>query len=220
MRNLRAWLEPRILAAVLAMTSAAWIFVEVADEVADGDTRSLDRALMLALHPQPDGGPLWLQAAARDLTALGSTTVLALLVCAAAAFLLLSGRRRAASFVLAWTASGALASMLLKGVFSRPRPDLVPHGDFVTSASFPSGHAMLSAIVYLTLGALLARLASERVQKLYIMAAALFLSAIVGLSRVYLGVHWPTDVLAGWAAGAAWALGWWMAAELTRGENR
>ena len=215
MKFLRTWLEPRILAVVLLLASAAWIFIAVADEVADGDTVTLDRAIMLALHPQPDtGGPMWLQSAARDATALGSTTVLSLLVCMAVLFLLLSGRRGMALFVLASTLGGTLLSTLLKGVFSRPRPDVIPHGDFVTSASFPSGHAMMSAVVYLTLGVLLARLANAQAQKLYIMGAALFLSGIVGLSRVYLGVHWPTDVLAGWAAGAAWALGWWMVAEL------
>ena len=223
MRFLRAWLEPRILAIVLALASAAWVFVEIADEVADGDASGFDRALMLALHPQADGvaaGPPWLQAVARDITALGSTTVLSLLVSAVSAFLLLSGRRRTALFVLVSTASGALATLLLKGFFARPRPDLLPHGDFVTTASFPSGHAMLSAIVYLTLGTLLARLVGARRQKLYIMAIAVLLSALVGLSRVYLGVHWPTDVLAGWAGGAAWALGWWMVVELVRGECR
>jgi undecaprenyl-diphosphatase len=161
-----------------------------------------------------------MQAVARDITALGSTTVLSLLVCVVTAFLLLSGRRRTALFVLVSTASGALATLLLKGFFARPRPDLLPHGDFVTTASFPSGHAMLSAIVYLTLGTLLARLVGAQRQKLYIMAVAVLLSALVGLSRVYLGVHWPTDVLAGWAAGAAWALGWWVVVEMVRGEHR
>lgn len=220
----RAWLGPRILAMLLTLASAAWLFVEIADEVADGDTGGFDRALMLALHPQADGvaatGPAWMQAVARDITALGSTTVLSLLVCVATAFLLLSGRRRTALFVLVSTASGAMATLLLKDVFARPRPDLLPHGDFVTTASFPSGHAMLSAVVYLTLGTLLARLVGARHQKLYIMAVAVLLSVLVGLSRVYLGVHWPTDVLAGWAAGAAWALGWWMVIELVRGERR
>ncbi|ENO85274.1 phosphatase PAP2 family protein [Thauera linaloolentis] len=224
MKFLRAWLEPRILAAILILASAAWIFIEVADEVADGDAVTLDHALMLALHPQADaaahGGPMWLQAAARDITALGSTTVLSLLVCVVAGFLLLLGRRRTALFVLASSISGALLTLLLKDAFARPRPDLLPHGDFVTTASFPSGHAMLSAIVYLTLGSLLARLAGARREKGYIMGAAVFFSAIVGLSRVYLGVHWPTDVLAGWAAGAAWAMGWWMAAELAGARRR
>lgn len=220
MKFLRTWLEPRILAVVLLLASAAWIFIAVADEVADGDTVTLDRAIMLALHPQPDtGGPMWLQSAARDATALGSTTVLSLLVCMAVLFLLLSGRRGMALFVLASTLGGTLLSTLLKGAFSRPRPDVIPHGDFVTSASFPSGHAMMSAIVYLTLGVLLARLANARAQKLYIMGAALFLSGIVGLSRVYLGVHWPTDVLAGWVAGAAWAMGGWMVAEMVWGKR-
>jgi len=123
--------------------------------------------------------------------------------------LMLANKRRTAVFVLLATTSGALAMALMKEAFGRPRPDLVAHGDYVTSASFPSGHAMISAVVYLTLAALVARLMPTRTLKLYVLSVALFMTFIIGLSRVYLGVHWPTDVLAGWAAGAAWALAWW-----------
>ena len=214
MKPLRTGLEPRILAILLLLAAAAWIFIAVADEVVDGDTVALDRRIMLALHPAGDaGGPMWLQSAARDVTALGSTTVLSLLVCLSVFFLLLSGRARMAMFVVASTLGGTALSTLLKDIYSRPRPDMIPHGDFVTSASFPSGHSMMSAVVYLTLGILLSRFAAEHVQKIYIMGAALFLSGIVGLSRVYLGVHWPTDVLAGWTAGGAWTMGCWIIAE-------
>ncbi|WP_244856974.1 phosphatase PAP2 family protein [Aromatoleum bremense] len=202
------------------MASTLWIFIEVAEDVVEGDTRALDNAILVALRApgEPDSplGPAWIEAVARDVTALGSFTVLGLVVAAVTVFLLLARRHRTAMFVLLGTSSGMLASVLLKGAFSRPRPDIFPHGDFVISASFPSGHAMLSAIVYLTLGALLARLVPRRGLKLYVMSIALALTVIVGISRIYLGVHWPTDVLAGWAAGAAWALGWWGAAELVK----
>lgn len=220
MRFLRTWLEPRTPAAVL-LALAVGGFVVVAHEVAAGATLDMDRAIMLALHPQPDGGgPMWLQSMMRDASALGSTLGLSLVVCLAVLFLLLSRRGSMALFVLASALGGVLLSTLLKGAFSRPRPDVIPHGDFVTSASFPSGHSMMSATVYLTLAILLVRLADTRAQKCYIVGAALLLSGIVGLSRVYLGVHWPTDVLAGWLAGGAWALGWWMVAELVWGKRR
>ncbi len=112
----------------------------------------------------------------------------------------------AALFVLASVAGGALISQTMKLAYARPRPDLVPHGAEVFTASFPSGHSMMSAVVYLTLGALLARTQTDRAVKAYILAVAVLLTVLVGVSRVYLGVHWPTDVLAGWALGGVWAL--------------
>lgn len=217
MRFLEAWLEPRILALVVAATSALWAFIEVADEVVEGEAHAVDSTILAMLGVTGDTGaplgPPWLQAAARDVTALGSFTVLGLVVLAVGVFLVLARKPRSAAFVVVATVSGALASSLLKYLFSRPRPDLFPHGDYVVSASFPSGHAMISALVYLTLGALLARIVPRRRLKLYVMMVALTLTLLIGMSRVYLGVHWPTDVLAGWAAGAGWALVWWGLAE-------
>jgi len=216
------WLPSRFLVIVVALAFASWAFIEVAEEVVEGDSAALDRTILLALHAPGATAigtrPAWLIALARDITALGSTTVLGLLVSFVAAFLLLAGQRWNALFVPLAAAGGALASATLKMAFGRPRPDLVPHGDHVVSASFPSGHAMLSAVVYLTIGVLLTRVVHTRAQKAYVMLVAMFLTIAVGTSRVYLGVHWPTDVLAGWMAGAAWALGCWGCAELvTRG---
>jgi len=114
------------------------------------------------------------------------------------------------AIVLLAVFGGFTVAMVLKAGFGRPRPELVPHGSYVYTASFPSGHSMLSAITYLTLGFLLARTHEHRRTKLYIMAVTLLITGLVGVSRIYLGVHWPTDVLAGWAAGAAWALLWWL----------
>lgn len=217
MRLLERWLEPRILAITVAATSALWAFIEVADEVAEGEAHAVDSAILaiLGVTGGVDAalGPPWLQAAARDVTALGSFPVLGLVVLAVSVYLVLARKLRTAAFVVVATVSGALASSLLKFLFSRPRPDLFPHGDYVVSASFPSGHAMISALVYLTLGALLARIVPRRRLKLYVMSIALTLTLLIGMSRVYLGVHWPTDVLAGWAAGAGWALLWWGLAE-------
>lgn len=204
------WREPRILAAGAGACAAAWLFIELAEEVVEGEVRAVDAHLLMLLRNPSDPanplGPRWLELMARDITALGSLGVLGLMVLAAAGFLALAGRRRTALFVLAATGGGALASTLLKALFARPRPDIVPHETYVASASFPSGHAMVSAVVYLTLGALIARLAPEPRLKAYILAVAVLLAGLIGISRVYLGVHWPSDVLAGWAAGAAWAL--------------
>ena len=224
MRFLEAWLEPRILALVVAATSALWAFIEVAEEVVEGEAHAVDSTILAMLGVTGDIvaplGPLWLQAAARDITALGSFPVLGLVVLAVSVFLVLARKLRTAAFVVVATVSGALVSSLLKHLFSRPRPDLFPHGDYVVSASFPSGHAMISALVYLTLGALLARIVPHRRLKLYVMMVALTLTLLIGISRVYLGVHWPTDVLAGWAAGAGWALLWWGLAERVGSRGR
>src|SRR5690606_8872938 len=103
-------------------------------------------------------------------------------------------------------------SLLLKHGFDRPRPSLVPHGAQVYTQSFPSGHSMLGAITYLTLGALQARQMRGVRVRVYVIASALFATACIGFSRVYLGVHWPTDVLAGWTAGAGWACLCWLVA--------
>jgi undecaprenyl-diphosphatase len=131
--------------------------------------------------------------------------------------LLLARKPRAAAFVGASVTGALLLSLGLKHLFHRPRPDLVPHLSYVVSSSFPSGHSMLSAAVYLTLGALLARLQANFVLKAYVLLWALFLAFLIGVSRVYVGVHWPSDVLGGWAAGATWAaLCWLLARRLQR----
>jgi len=148
----------------------------------------------------------------RDLTALGSNVVLLIVTGAVAGFLAARRQSHALALVVVSTAGGFFLAQALKLVFARPRPDLVPHLAVVYSSSFPSGHSMFSAVVYLTLGALLSQLVEERTLKAYFLGVACFLTFLVGLSRVYLGVHYPTDVLAGWAAGLAWALMCWMAA--------
>lgn len=195
-----------------------WAFVEVAEEVSKGEYRAADRQAILALRTPGDPadplGPRWLEEAARDVTALGSLSVLSLLTLAVAGFLWLDGKPHAALFVLVAVGGGLVLSLALKGAFDRPRPDLVPHGSHVYTASFPSGHSMLAAVAYLTLGALLARVRARRHLKVYLLALAVALTLMVGVSRVYLGVHWPTDVLAGWSAGAAWAILCWLAALL------
>jgi undecaprenyl-diphosphatase len=205
--------EFALLASLAVATVAIWIFAELADDALEGDTRAFDRWLLLALrNPADPGDPLgavWFEEMMRDITALGSTVVLAFLTFASAGFLWLAGRPRAALLVIAAIGGGFALAYGFKAAFERPRPDLVAHAARVMTASFPSGHATLSAVTYLTLGALLARVQPGRSLKLYLIGLAVLVTVAVGLSRVYLGVHWPTDVLAGWALGAAWALVCW-----------
>jgi undecaprenyl-diphosphatase len=168
-----------------------------------------ERVLLWLRHPGDLAvpiGPSWLLHAARDLSALGSATVLVFMIASAAGYLLLERRGGMLAFLLVATCGGGLIVNLLKPLFARPRPSVVPHLVPVHSESFPSGHSLLSAVVYLTLGALLARVTGDRITRLYLILLAAFLTISIGLSRVYLGVHYPTDVLGGWAAGFLWAL--------------
>ena len=207
-------IERGILLIVMVAAAALFAFAKLADEVAEGGTRAFDERLLLALRTPGDLadpiGPRWFEEMMRDFTALGGTGVLVLMVLAVAGFLVLTRKGHAALAVIVAVAGGVLVSQTMKWAYARPRPELVPHGAEVYTASFPSGHAMMSAIVYLTLGAMLARTQSGQAVKAYVLSVAIFLTVLVGTSRVYLGVHWPTDVLAGWMLGAVWALGCWL----------
>lgn len=199
--------------ALAAAAFAVWLFVELADDVVEGETHGFDETVLLAFREDADRadpiGPTWVEEMARDMTGLGGFTVLTLLTVAVTGYFLLQRKWHLAIYVAAAVATGTIASNLMKAGFDRPRPDLVAHGQHVYTASFPSGHSMLSAVVFLTLGALLAGAQAERAMRIYVMTLAVLLAFVVGVSRVYLGVHWPTDVLGGWAAGAGWALVCW-----------
>jgi undecaprenyl-diphosphatase len=198
---------------VLAVCAGVWAFAELADGVRDGELNTLDRRILLALRSPSDLsdpiGPLWLEEMVRDFTALGGIGVLTFLTLAALGFLMLQGKSRVMALLLSAIVGGWMVATALKWSFDRARPDLVPHGSHVYTSSFPSGHAMMSAATYLTIGALLARTQSGFAAKAYFLVLAMLLTGAVGVSRVYLGVHWPTDVLAGWTMGGCWALLCW-----------
>jgi undecaprenyl-diphosphatase len=207
----REW--PIILAFALP-AAAMWGFAELADEVMEGSTAQIDRSLLLLFRNPADLtdplGPDWFEEAMRDLTALGGFAVLTLITLGVAAYLVIVGKHRAAIAVLIAVAGGVLLSAAIKAGLGRPRPDLVTHGMRVTSPSFPSGHSMMAAVVYLTLAVMLARVRPFWRVKVYILSCAVLVTVLIGISRIYLGVHWPTDVLAGWSIGAAWALSCWL----------
>jgi undecaprenyl-diphosphatase len=204
------------LAVLLVAALAVWGFVELADEVAEGELAAFDQAVLARFRnpvdPSDPLGPLWVEELARDLTALGSLGVLVLVVASACAYLWLAGKHAAMVYVLVAVLGAQAISSALKTVYDRPRPELFPHGAEVYTASFPSGHSVMSAATYLTLGALLARYQKSTRLRVLLVAVAVLVTLLVGISRVYLAVHWPTDVLAGWTIGAAWALGCWAVA--------
>lgn len=207
-------------AALGAVAVALAGVVALASEIAEGDTRAFDGAIMTALRRSGDltqpVGPAWLQNTMLDFTALGGVSVLTLLTILAVGLLLAQRKWRRALFLVGAISGGALLNAGLKIGFARPRPELVAHLVKVHDLSFPSGHAMNSAVVYLTLGVLLARAENGRRIKAYILGGAVLLTLLVGCSRVYLGVHYPTDVLAGWTVGASWATLCWLVAEWWR----
>lgn len=202
--------------AIFTILFLMWGFAELSEEVMEGETMNFDETVLLSMRSSDDVadpiGPGWFEEMGRDVTAMGGNVVLTILTLAAFGFLILDGKRRIAVVLIVATLGALGVSTLLKSSFDRDRPDLVPHDTRVYTASFPSGHSMLAASTYLTMGALLARVQKRRRMKAYILMVSLFLTLIIGLSRVYLGVHWPTDVLAGWAVGSGWALGCWLLA--------
>ena len=204
-------IEAQLLVSFIAIALFVLLFAAVASEMLEGDTLAWDSALLLWLREPTDlanpVGPAWLEKWLQDITALGGISVLTIVTVLVVGYLLISGRTALSVFVLASAIGGSMAGSLLKLAFARDRPDVVPHLVQVQTLSFPSGHALNSAVIYLTLGALLARTEQRPAIKIYIVGSALLLSIVIGISRVYLGVHYPSDVVAGWCAGAAWAAG-------------
>ena len=205
-----------VLLLTLVLAAGTWGMVELVDEVFEGETREVDERLIMAMRSADDPGdplgPGWFEEGMRDLTALGSMAVLLLLSATVAGFLGLRGQWHSVWLLVGSLAGGLGLTLLLKDYFGRPRPELVPHLHDVITASFPSGHALLAAVFYLTLGALLARFVVERRVKIYMVGVGVGITGVVGVSRVYMGVHYPTDVLAGWTLGLMWAVACWLVA--------
>ncbi len=216
-QRIKTWLnqyEPMTLITFACIAGGLFLLQRLTSEVLEGETLGFDQTILLWLRQPGDLslpiGPSWLTHAMGDITSLGGVTVLTILTALATVYLLLDRKTGIAVFLFLSVLSGWLASTALKIIVARARPDIVPHLVDVSDMSFPSGHAMVSAVTYLTLGALLARTQRYRATRIFVMAAGIFLAVIIGLSRIYLGVHYPTDVLAGWVAGALWALGCWL----------
>ncbi|HEY1929627.1 MAG TPA: phosphatase PAP2 family protein [Caulobacteraceae bacterium] len=206
-------IEARFLLAMAALGGGLWVVLKLASEVKEGETGAFDRAVLLALRTPDDPhnpiGPNWLQEAARDMTALGGFTVLTLVSVAAVAVLLIYRRREKALVFAVTVVLAQVAAALLKATIDRPRPDLVSHLDLTYSSSFPSGHSVMSPVVYFTLAILISAGEIRRPARILLVGGAAILVVAIGVSRVYLGVHWPTDVLGGWALGSAVALSSW-----------
>jgi len=226
-RNILDWLGERgfvVLLAMLLVVGGTWGFIALADEVNEGDTQHFDKliwekTLSRTDDPSDTVGPRWLGEVMRDFTALGGVAVLSIITVTVAGYLVLDGKRRAATFVLLSILGGLLLSTALKRSFDRKRPPMELRAAYVYTSSFPSGHSMLSATVYLTLGSLLMRFQPRRRLKIYCLLIAVILTMLIGISRVYLRVHWTTDVLAGWTAGLVWALICWLAARVLQKQH-
>lgn len=208
--------EPWLFVAALVVVLGIWGFATITEDVVHGETKKFDFEILRALRDPGDMrkliGPPWVLTVVRDITALGGAFVMALVIGGTIGFLLLVRRYHTVVFLLIATGGATILNVAIKSIIDRPRPEVVPHLTDVSSASFPSGHSAMSAAVYLTLGAIMAQSVKKRRVKLYFAFLALIMTGLVGASRVALGVHYPSDVLAGWSSGLAWALLCWLIA--------
>jgi undecaprenyl-diphosphatase len=200
--------DVRPLWLLLGISGFLLLVMKLSSEIVKGDTLAFDRAILLRLRAATEGHDFARDALRRlmlDVTTLGNNGLLTLIALLALGFLVVAGKRRLGGLLGIGIILGVVASALLKLAYARPRPDVVAHLVNVDTASFPSGHAMNAAVVYLTMAALLARGQKQRGPRLYILGVGILLTVSIGFSRLYLGVHWPTDVLFGWIFGASWA---------------
>ncbi|MBN2733064.1 MAG: phosphatase PAP2 family protein [Balneolaceae bacterium] len=206
--------ELGIIITCLVLIAGVWLFVEISDQISDKETRSFDQYVLSSLRQADDPtkpvGPEWGTEIARDITALGSKTLLIIIVLSVAGFLFLKKHYGQAWLIIGASLLGVILMSGLKLLFMRERPDIIPHLTATLDPSYPSGHTLMSAVIYLSLAAMLSYFQKSRTLKIYSIIVAIILTFLVGVSRVYLGVHYPTDVLAGWALGFAWAALCWI----------
>lgn len=209
--------SPFTIAAIILCAFLFMGFGAVVDEVLEGDSHALDEKILLSLRDPTDAqsplGPPWLEEMMRDFTALGGIALLALITTASVVYLWVSKQRGYAIYLTSVTITATILSNIMKLGFDRPRPDLVPHHSITYMPGFPSGHSFMAAVVYLSLGVILAEAHQSKAIKAYLITLSILIAVLVGISRVYLGVHWPSDVLAGWLVGAGWALLFWILAK-------
>jgi undecaprenyl-diphosphatase len=211
LRSVLDWFRVRdlqLIAALVGIGILVLAFIAIADEVTELSTQSFDEAILLALRAAPNDplGPYEVEAAVMHISALGSGVVTTLIVLVVTGFFVLAGHWRYAGLVVASSVGCAVVMSLLKGLFERARPTVVTHLDPPGGLSFPSGHSTISAALYMTLAVLIARTLDQRRLRVYVVCMGVLMMVLVGVSRLYLGVHYPTDVLAGWTLGLTWAL--------------
>ena len=207
--------EIAVLAALLVIALGVMTFADVADDMAEADGQAFDHSVLMAMRPYADDpgrpwGPWWLKEAADDITSLGGISVLGLFATIAVIFLVIQRKRLSALLLVVGLGVGVMLSEGLKSVFERERPPAAYQAVETINASFPSGHALLSAVFYLSLGVMLSRAFTQRRMKTYVMGVAILMTLLVGITRIYLGAHWASDVFAGWSVGAAWAMALWL----------
>ncbi|WP_421730550.1 phosphatase PAP2 family protein [Brevundimonas sp.] len=207
--------EIAALGALLVIAFGVMTFVEVADDMTEADGQAFDHSVLMAMRPYADDpgrpwGPWWLKEAADDITSLGGISVLGLFATIAVVFLVIQRKRLSALLLVAGLGVGVMLSEGLKSVFERERPPVAYQAVETINASFPSGHALLSAVFYLSLGVMLTRAFPQRRFKAFVLGVAILMTLLVGITRIYLAAHWASDVFAGWSVGAAWAMALWL----------
>lgn len=199
---------------ILVILFALVIFFYVAQKVQNGSTINFDYYALNSLradNPTREAlGPNWLTILMTDITALGGAAIIFFVTASVAFYLLLRKNYSFLWLIIVATIGGVVISLGLKEFFSRERPPIEYHLITVKSLSFPSGHATMASVVYLTQGALFAKLQSVKKIRIFFLTVSAFLVFLIGTSRIYLGVHYPTDVIAGWAVGTAWASFCWL----------